>query len=410
MMPSWWIPASCANALAPTTALLGATTAPVISVSMRLVGKSSSSRMPVVTPKLSLRTARATTTSSREAFPARSPIPLIVHSICRTPARIAASEFATAIPKSSWQCALSVIPCASPKYSDLGEHRSVLFRHRVSHSVRQVQDRRTCIHGHAAHLAKKAHVRPPRILGRELHFAHMLTSIANHRPDGFQRLLPGHLQLHAKMQIRRRQKNMQSRRSRRFQSLNGGTYVFFSRARERRNRHVANFLRHFLDRFQVSSRRDRKTCFNHVHIQRRKRPRQANLLRRVHRETRRLLAVTERGVKNAYDVHRVPQALVTHTSYPAVQFIFVLHLIISSYTSAGRICLGPRRIAGIPHGRERRQLFPRWRAPLPSPARHQPRYPQTRGLSWPASLRSWRAPCPPHRCGNPSEGLRRAPD
>src|SRR5713101_8150238 len=125
---------------------------------------------------------------------------------------------------------------------------------------------------------------------------------------------------------------MQSRRSRRFQSLNGGTYVFFSRARERRNRHVANFLRHFLDRFQVSSRRDRKTCFNHVHIQGGKLPRQANLLRRVHRETRRLLAVTERGVKNAYDVHRVPQALVTHTRHPAVQFIFVLHLIISPYT------------------------------------------------------------------------------
>src|SRR5258708_18268910 len=134
---------------------------------------------------------------------------------------------------------------------------------------------------------------------------------------------------------------MQSRRSRWFQSLNGGTYVFFSRARERRNRHVANFLRHFLDRFQVSSRRDRKTCFNHVHIQGGKLPRQANLLRRVHRETRRLLAVTERGVKNAYDVHRVPQALVTHTSYPAVQFIFVLHLIISSYTSARQFHLYP---------------------------------------------------------------------
>src|SRR5260370_90308 len=274
---------------------------------MRLVGKSSSSRMPVVTPKLSLRTASATTTSSSEAFPARSPMPLIVHSICRTPARIAASEFATAMPTSSWQCALRVIPYVSPKY-----------------------------------------------------------------PRTWVNIAPC--------------------------------------ARERRNRHVATFLRHFLDRLQVSSRRDRKTCFNHVPIQGGKLPRQANLLRCVHRETRRLLAVTERGVKNAYDVHRVPQALVTHTSYPAVQFIFVLHLIISSYTSAGRICLGPRRIAGIPHGRERRQLFPRWRAPLPYPARHQPRYPQTRGLSWPASLRSWRAPCPPHRCGNPSEALRQPPD
>ena len=61
--------------------------------------------------------AGATTTSSSAALPARSPMPLIVHSICRTPARIAASEFATAIPKSSWQCALNVIPCVSPRDS-----------------------------------------------------------------------------------------------------------------------------------------------------------------------------------------------------------------------------------------------------------------------------------------------------
>ena len=88
------MPASCANAFAPTTALFGATTAPVISVSNRLDLKSSSSLMFVVTPKLSLRTASATAISSSAAFPARSPIPFTVHSICRTPARTAASELA----------------------------------------------------------------------------------------------------------------------------------------------------------------------------------------------------------------------------------------------------------------------------------------------------------------------------
>src|SRR6202165_581171 len=109
------MPASCAKALAPTTALLGATSAPVISVSIRLDGNKCSRRILVVTPKLSLRTASATAISSSAAFPARSPMPLMVHSICRTPARTAASEFATAIPKSSWQCALSVMPSTSPR-------------------------------------------------------------------------------------------------------------------------------------------------------------------------------------------------------------------------------------------------------------------------------------------------------
>src|SRR5207244_10586348 len=82
--------------------------------------------MPVVTPKFSLRTASATTTSSSEAFPALSPMPLIVHSICRTPARTAASEFATARPRSSWQCALSVMPSGSPRDSRSEEHTSEL--------------------------------------------------------------------------------------------------------------------------------------------------------------------------------------------------------------------------------------------------------------------------------------------
>ena len=53
----------------------------------------------------SLRTFIAITTSSSAALPARSPMPLMVHSIWRMPARTPASEFATAMPRSSWQCA-----------------------------------------------------------------------------------------------------------------------------------------------------------------------------------------------------------------------------------------------------------------------------------------------------------------
>ncbi len=35
-------------------------------------------------------------------------MPLIVHSICRAPARTAASEFAVASPRSLWQCTLMI--------------------------------------------------------------------------------------------------------------------------------------------------------------------------------------------------------------------------------------------------------------------------------------------------------------
>ena len=48
------------------------------------------------------------TISSKEALPALSPRPLIVHSTCLAPSLIAAREFATANPKSLWQCTLIV--------------------------------------------------------------------------------------------------------------------------------------------------------------------------------------------------------------------------------------------------------------------------------------------------------------
>ena len=43
------------------------------------------------------------TTSSNAVFPARSPIPFMVHSIWRAPLITPAIEFAVAKPKSLWQ-------------------------------------------------------------------------------------------------------------------------------------------------------------------------------------------------------------------------------------------------------------------------------------------------------------------
>ncbi len=64
--------------------------------------------MPVVNGNASLRTVMAMTTSSRLQLPARSPMPLMVHSIWRAPAITPASELATARPRSSWQCTLTI--------------------------------------------------------------------------------------------------------------------------------------------------------------------------------------------------------------------------------------------------------------------------------------------------------------
>ena len=57
----------------------------------------------VVQGNTSLRVRTAITISSSEALPARSPRPLIVHSTWRAPFITAASELATATPRSLWQ-------------------------------------------------------------------------------------------------------------------------------------------------------------------------------------------------------------------------------------------------------------------------------------------------------------------
>jgi hypothetical protein len=72
---------------------------------MRDERDSSSVLMPVsIPPKVSARVLRAITISSSAALPARSPMPLIVHSTWRAPAITAAKLLATARPRSLWQC------------------------------------------------------------------------------------------------------------------------------------------------------------------------------------------------------------------------------------------------------------------------------------------------------------------
>ncbi len=75
----------------------------------------------------SWRVRSAITASSSDAFPARSPMPLMVHSSCRTPAWMAARELATARPRSLWLCVESTTPSAPGTRS-----RSIVKMRRMS--------------------------------------------------------------------------------------------------------------------------------------------------------------------------------------------------------------------------------------------------------------------------------------
>ncbi len=188
------------------------------------------------------------------------------------------------------------------------EHRAVLFRNRVTHSVRQIQNGGAGIDRHA--------VRAAGIFGGELDFAHMLPSKTYHRADGFQRLLARDIQLRVKVQVRGREKNVQTWRGCGFQGLERRSDIFLFGAGERRNGDVPYFLSYQAHGFEVAAGRYRESRFDDVHAQRGKLPGHADLLRRVHREAGGLLSVAEGGIENAYSVHAVSFRLVTQKSRP----------------------------------------------------------------------------------------------
>src|SRR2546428_13342201 len=87
-MPEAW-----AKAFPPTTALLGWTGMPVCRETSALTSARRVVSMPVRSPSDFSRVRRIITTSSREALPARSPMPLIVHSTRRGPPQTAGRLF-----------------------------------------------------------------------------------------------------------------------------------------------------------------------------------------------------------------------------------------------------------------------------------------------------------------------------
>src|SRR5216684_8789640 len=118
-------------------------------------------------------------------------------------------------------------------FADLPEHCAIFLGHGIADGIGQVQHRRARIDGYAAHLTQELDIGAAGVFRGEFHFAHVLASETDHRRDGFERLLARHVQLHAKVQVGCRKKNVQPWGGGGFKRLNGGRDVFLFRARQR---------------------------------------------------------------------------------------------------------------------------------------------------------------------------------
>ena len=187
------MPASWANAFAPTIALFGGTGMPVILLTSWLVATKCAVTMPVVhPPKASGRVRSAITTSSSEVLPARSPNPLIVTSTWLAPAAIAASVLAVAMPRSSWQWALMVTASMPGTVARRWAINAVNSPGRsVAYGVGDVNDRGAGVDGRGIDLAQISPVAAGGIFGRKLDHREPTAGIADHLPDLDQHLFAG---------------------------------------------------------------------------------------------------------------------------------------------------------------------------------------------------------------------------
>ncbi len=117
------------------------------------------------------------TISSSAALPARSPMPLIVHSTWRAPAATAARLLATPRPRSLWQCALR-ITLSMPRTSRLRRANSAtdFLRRRVADGVGHIDRGRAGFDHRRQHLDQEFGLGADRVLGGELDVVAQLTA------------------------------------------------------------------------------------------------------------------------------------------------------------------------------------------------------------------------------------------
>ena len=238
-------------------------------------------------------------TSSSAVLPARSPMPLTVHSTWPAPASTAASELATARPRSSWQCALSTtVSAPGHAREDVAEHRGVLGRHGVADGVGEVDRSRALPNGQLGHPAEKVGIGAARVFGGELDVVGVLSRLADGRAGELQHVLAGRLELFPDVEVGRRDEDVKTGPRRGPDGLAGELDVALAAAGQRRHRRAFELGGDLAHASVVAFRRRREAGFHDVDAERIELPGESKLFLGGETVPGGLLAVAQGGVED----------------------------------------------------------------------------------------------------------------
>ena len=290
------MPASCANALRPTTALFGCGQMPVIEDSSRLARVSSSALMPLCSAQ-PLATHAQRHHQLLERRVAR-PLADAVDGHLHLPGARAHRRQRVRDRQPEVVVAVGGKRQAGHVVAQAAEDRAQLVRQRVADGVGHVEDGRARLVDGLRDLPQEGILRAGRVLGGELDVVGRRPGEA-HRVRGLaQGLRRADLELVLEVDRRRGQEDVKARARGRLQRAGRGRDVLLLRACQCGHAARADLGGHAADRLQLGLRSHREAGLDDVDAQPLELAREAHLLVRSHRAAGRLLAVAEGRVED----------------------------------------------------------------------------------------------------------------
>ena len=192
------------------------------------------------------------------------------------------------------------------------------MRHRVPDGVGDVDRGRALVDRDLQHLGRELDVGAGRVHRRELDVVTQRPRVRDRRARHALDVLTRVLHLVLDVDVRGRDEGVDARAFGVLERSPGGVDVTGESACEPRDHRPVDLARDGLDRLEVARRGDREAGLDHVHAETRELLCDLELLLRVQRDARRLLAVAQRRVEDDYSV-RVLRRRHAHVSFALVQ-------------------------------------------------------------------------------------------